>query len=488
MAHTPPNVVLITTDQQRFDTVGPHAPRWMRTPHLDHLAREGVTFGRAYSDCPVCVPARVTIMTGRHAFNHGMTGNGVLPDGTLPIDRTRSLPARMRGLGYQTVAVGKMHFAPQRARYSFEEMILPDDYYNQMARTPGVGQPMQHGLGQNELYPTMATVAESYTLTAWIVDQCVEFIKRRRDPLVPFFLWCSFSKPHPPLDPPEPYYSMYRDAPIPDPWVGDWADGPRCPEAFRRTRERQSYDLLPPEILRAARTAYYGLITQIDYNVGRLFAALQDHNLFNETAFLFASDHGEYLGDHRAGAKSFMHEGSAHVPMILRLPPGWEGRPVGTVVDDPVCLADVYATCIAAAGGDAGPEVDGQDLVALATGRMEHPRRWLELACGFPEVNYHALTDGRWKYAYYFADGQEQLFDLESDPHELTDLAASPHHQSKLAELRALLVERLRRRESPLVGDGKLVVRPLPSESVAERRARPWPGYHTTSYHVDVRH
>src|SRR5581483_5248151 len=94
-------------------------------------------------------------------------------------------------------------------------------------------------------------------------------------------------------------------------------------------------DLLPPDVLRAARAAYYGLITQIDYHVGRLFAALQDLDLFNETVFLFTSDHGELLGDHHSGAKSFFYEGSAHVPFILRLPPSWEGRPVGTTIDLP---------------------------------------------------------------------------------------------------------------------------------------------------------
>ncbi|MDQ3702059.1 MAG: sulfatase-like hydrolase/transferase [Chloroflexota bacterium] len=506
MASTPPNVVLITTDQQRFDTTGPAAPRWLRTPHLDHLAREGVTFSRAYADCPVCIPSRISIMTGTQGFTHGMLGNGKLPDGTLPIDDDRSLPARMRGLGYQTAAVGKMHFEPQRARYGFDEMILPDDYYHHMwtvGASLGVGKPMDHGLGQNELYPGMATVPESYTLTAWIVDQCVDYIKRRRDPRRPFFLWCSFSKPHPPLDPPEPYYSMYRnnpDTPMPEPWVSDWsstdesAQG-RVPEAFRRFRESWSLDLLAPEVLRAARAAYYGLITQIDYNIGRLFAGLQDLDLFNQTAFLFTSDHGELLGDHRSGGKSYWYEGSAHVPFILRLPPGTDGRPVGKTVDSPVCLADVYSTCIAAAGGELPKEggvlgsdaLDGRDLVAVATSR-EQGRTWLEGACGRPQPQWHGLTDGRWKYVYYFGDGREQLFDLATDPHEMNDVVAADGGGEVLERCRAELERRLAERGNDLVRDGHLTVTGLPEESEAERRARPWPGYHTTEYHVDVRH
>ena len=498
-----PHVVLITTDQQRFDTTGPAAPRWLRTPHLDHLAREGVSFSRAYADCPVCIPSRISIMTGTQGFTHGMLGNGKLPDGTLPIDPARSLPARMRALGYQTVAIGKMHFEPQRARYGFDEMILPDDYYHWM-RTQGLslgaGKPMDHGLGQNELYPGMATVPESYTLTAWTVDQCVDYVKRRRDPTRPLFLWCSFSKPHPPLDPPEPYYSMYRhnpDCPLPDPWVGDWsaADSERLPEAFRRAREAWSLDQIPPEVLREARAAYYGLITQIDYNIGRLFAAFQDSSEFNDTAFLFTADHGELLGDHRSGAKSFWYEGSAHVPFILRLPPSVRDRPVGITVDSPVCLADVYTTCIAVAGseqpgggGAVGTDaVDGQNLIAVAQGHARG-RAWLEGACGRPQPMWHGLTDGRWKYVSYFGDGIEQLFDLATDPHELHDLAVVPAHRDQLARCRDTLVSRLSERDSPLVQGGRLMQLDLPAESEAQRRARPWPGYHTTEYHVDVRH
>jgi arylsulfatase A-like enzyme len=504
MPETRPNIILITTDQQRFDTTGPEAPRFLRTPHLDHLARDGATFSRAYADCPICIPSRVTIMTGRHGFNHGMTSNGALPDGTLPIDPSRSLPARLGALGYQTLAVGKMHFSPQWARYGFDETVLPDDYYHFMRRygaALGLQQPMEHGLGQNELYPGMATVPEAATLTAWIVDQCVEFIKRRRDPLRPFFLWCSFSKPHPPLDPPEPYYSMYRDAPLPEPWIGEWAalESGRVPESFRRWREGRSFDLLAPETLRAARAAYYGLITQIDYNIGRLFAALEDHHLFDETAFLFTADHGEMLGDHYGGAKQYFYEGSAHIPFILRLPASVDRRPVGATLGQPVCLADVYPTLIAAAGGDAtgrggalGSEAgDGQNLLALSTGQLTHPRPWLEAACGRPQPKWHGLTDGRWKYTYFFEDGIEQLFDLETDPHELTDLAApapAATHGAQVERCRTLLMERLERRHSSLVRDGRLAVLGVRDQSVAARRARPGFGYHTAQYAQDTRH
>lgn len=471
-----PNILLVTTDQQRHDTVGPAAPDFLRTPHLDHLSREGVRFESAYADCPVCVPSRVALMTGKTVETHGMTGNG---DTSEVMGREGTLPSRLRALGYQTAAIGKMHFSPQRARHGFDEMLLPADYYQEMSRQGHAPQPMRHGLGQNELYPGMATVPEALTLTSWIAERCVDYIRERRDPTAPFFLWCSFSKPHPPLDPPEPYFSMYADSPIPEPVYGDWCEGDRCPEAFARFRERWSLDLVPPEVIRAARAAYYGLITQVDYNLGRVFAALQDVGLFDDTLIVFTSDHGEYLGDHRTGAKTFFHEPSAHVPFILRMPKNWDDRRHGTTVDSVVCHADVLPTLVAAAGGEPPPDVDGQDLIALARGQLEAPRRYLVGMAGTPRPpEYLAITDGRWKYIWYPEGGTEQLFDLGSDPRELTDLATDPAYEHRMAELRGELVSR----------QGELVTRPRETDSTTDRRNQSWPGYHTEHHGVDVRH
>jgi arylsulfatase A-like enzyme len=391
-------------------------------------------------------------------------------------------------LGYQTAAIGKMHFTPQRARHGFQEMILPEDYYRQMARRGYDVQPMRHGLGQNELYPGMATVPESLTLTSWIAEQCVEYIRERRDPTTPFFIWCSFSKPHPPLDPPEPYYSMYRHSPIPEPVFGDWSEGEGVPYAFLQMRERQAFDLVPPEIIREARAAYYGMITQIDYNMGRIFAALQDMGIFNETLILYTSDHGEYLGDHHAGAKSFFHEPSAHVPCVLRLPQSWPNRRHGSKSSALVTLADILPTLVTAAGGTPPQGVDGLDLAAL--GRQEiTPRPYLESFNGTSERPGNlAITDGRWKYLWFPVGGSEQLFDLESDPYECKNLAGLADFAAERGRLRDELLRRNAARGAALVQDGDLVVLPIPDESEADRRNLSWPGYHTEFHPVDVRH
>lgn len=482
-----PNILLITTDQQRHDTLGTRKPGFLRTPHLDLLARQGTTFTRAYADCPVCVPSRVSITTGRSAFGHGMAVNGKTSDCDA-MTGGRTLPARLGELGYQTAAIGKMHFGPQRARHGFQEMIPPDDYYRAMARD-GATRPMRHGLGQNELYPGLATVPEWQTLTAWTVDQCVDYVRERRDPAPPFFLWCSFAKPHPPLDPPEPYYSMYRDSPIPEPVYGDWATDERAPPVFRRERQSQRHDLLDAEVLRAARAAYYGLVTQIDYNIGRLWAALREAGVDDNTLIVFASDHGEYLGDHWAGAKRYFHEPSAHIPMLLRPPPAWEGHEPGTVDDRLVTLPDILPTLVCAAGGSAG-DVEGRNLLAPSGEEPSDRRETLEFIAQMPDgCASLGITDGRWKYLWYPEGGVAQLFDLASDPDETTDLAARPDSEDRCRAWHTRLEGRIRERDPALLdAGGRLPGRPIADIPETRTRAKNALGLWTEYVDKDVRH
>jgi len=425
----------------------------------------------------------VAIMTGKYVFHHGMWGNGKTSE---VMGRKDTLPAYLGQLGYQTAAIGKMHFFPQRARHGFHEMMLPEDYYRWIRKTGYPYQPMRHGLGQNEMYPAMATVPESLTLTSWIAEQCLEYILERRDPTVPFFLWCSFSKPHPPLDPPEPYYSMYRHCAIPEPVFGDWSSPDRSPIAFRRAKEALDYDLLPPEIIREARAAYYGLITQIDYNLGRILSALQDLNLLENTLIIFTSDHGEYLGDHHACSKIFFHEVSARVPFVLRMPRTWKHRCFGKEVKGLVTHADILPTLIAAAGGKIPEESDGLDLVRLARGEIEG-RSHLEGAAAGSRC-YTAITDGRWKYIYYPEGGVEQFFDLETDPKELRNLSDLPEFKEAKEKLKKELLRRHRDRHSPVVSQGNFVVLPVGTDAAAQHRNSAWPGFHTEYFHLDVRH
>ena len=327
-------------------------------------------------------------------------------------------------------------------------------------------QPMRHGLGQNELTPGRSTVPEALSHTNWVAQKSMEFILRRRDPTVPFFLMTSFSKPHPPFDPPAPYDTMYLNERIPEPVVGDWADEEAMPFAMRRTRNGCHADRYTPEIIRAARAAYYGMITQIDYNLGRVLAALRhigDSRSHAETLILFVSDHGEYLLDHRSVAKSFHHDVSARVPLMIHYPDGWERGLYGTRTDALATHADLLPTILAEVGGEVPGDVDGVDLTAVVEGRAP-ARDYLSLQMGRqPDAHLISLciTDGRWKYCWYPEGSYEHLFDLESDPRECRNLAGRDEAQEPRTRLRGEMIRRLSERGTPFVRDNELVGAPI---------------------------
>ena len=478
-----PNILLITTDQQRYDTVGAAKPDFLRTPHTDFLMREGITFERCYVQTPACVPSRMSIMTGKSPQSLGVYGN-IDTKGLLE-PTTKTMPRVMNALGYHTIAIGKMHFEPERARLGFQEMIIPRDYYNKMTKSGSPYQPMRHGLGQNEMYPTLATVPEPLTLTSFITEECVEYIENRRDPEVPFFMWCSYSKPHPPLDPPEPYYSMYRNSPIKAPVCGEWAMKEQAPVSFNRFRQCWSTDLLSKEIIKEAKAAYYGLITQCDYNMGRIFSALQDVGELNNTLIIFASDHGEFLGDHGAAGKFFPYEQSIHVPFVLRPPKSMGQAFVGTKSDKLITLMDILPTIAKFAGGDA-EMFEGKDLFELAC--TDEKRESLTGIYFGGDADYFYLITETYKYIYYPEDGKEQLFDIVNDREDLIDLAHDETYANVLKNLKATLIRKHKAIHSEFVKNDEFVRLPAKNDTEQERRANAWPGFHTEYCPHDVLH
>lgn len=438
-----PNILLVTTDQQRGDCIGiERSAHPVMTPHMDQLAREGVRFTSAYSDCPMCVPARKTIMTGRCASTHGVANNAAK---AMPEQSHLTLPGRLTSAGYQTHAAGKMHFHPARARSGFERMRLhPDDYVNWLERTPYAGTYRGHGLGGNEVYPTYSAMPAEYTHTRWIVEESIDFL-RQRDPEHPFFMWTCFEAPHTPYDPPESYVRLYDGIEAPDPISAEWSETEEVPFWVRMQRWMHKSDLLPEAVVKAARKHYYASITQVDYELGRLFGELKLQGLWENTIILFTSDHGDMLGDHGLFQKSCFYEPSARVPFLLRLPERLSnGYTPGSRMDEAVMLADIYPTLLGLAGcptdNDAAPGRDGINLMSLST-KTSSRQRWIY---GYSDVQdgMYMTTNGEWKYLYYVCGGREQLFNVEGDPGETTNLAESDHHREIVAASRARLAHK----------------------------------------------
>jgi arylsulfatase A-like enzyme len=468
------NLLLITTDQQRFDTINVAGCPWMRTPHLDWLCDQGIRFTRAYTDCPVCVPSRYSIMTGRHAFRQQTEFNPWNPSG---FDRSRTLPTLLGAAGYQTRAVGKMHFVPERDHLGFQHMELLPDYYREVARR-GL-HPMDTGLGQNEMAPAISTVHENDSLTRWIAQHSADFLDTR-DTSRPFFLWTSFSKPHPPFDPPLNYWQLYRDVAVPGPITGDWSRGVAdVPVGARRSScVLNSVDHFAPEVLRDIRRAYYALITHVDYSLGHLFARLRELGLLETTTIIFTADHGDMLGDHHLGAKTVHLEGSAHVPLIVRPAPAFSAEDLGgTTCGTLACLTDLLPTFLSAAGLPVSTGIDGRDL--LADRRAGTSRDFLVGEYG--EVL--AVDDGRHRYHWFGEGGDELLFDLHADPTESRDLIRAGTHRELHARLRAVLRDHLVATGNPLAVGGELAPRPKRALKRGE-----WPGFNTLTTANEVCH
>lgn len=459
-----PNILLITTDQQRFDTIHAAGNCSIFTPHLNWLCGTGIHYSQCFSDCPVCGPSRATIMTGQHAWHHGETVN---TKQASPMATRPTLPGLLTRAGYQTRLQGKAHFHPVRAHYGFESMEILPDYYRWAAER-GLA-PKEHGIGENEMEPVMATVEERHTLTHWTVDRSINFLETR-DETRPFFLWTSFSKPHPPFDAPQSYWSIYDGISLPEPWAGDWSkDRSHIAAGFlRQTRHLNNVDRFSPAQMQAMRRAYYACISHVDYNLGLLFARMRTLSLLENTWIIFASDHGEMLGDHGMGAKSVFFQGSAHVPMIVRPPADRGAVPwAGTVDDRLVCLADVLPTCLHLAGVSlpASAEVDGINILSDAR------REVLYGECD--QIN--AVITPSHTLHYARREGARLCFDRSIDPCESHDLIGAGEQRDETERLTGLLRGHLECRGSAAVRKGQLAPDPtLPLHQAADL----WPGFH----------
>ena len=459
-----PNILFLMADQFRGDCLGVDGHPAIKTPNLDRIAKEGIRFRCAYSTTPTCTPARAGLLTGLGPWRHGMLGYGRVAE-TYQIEKPRAL----REVGYYTMGIGKMHWHPQRNKHGCHEILLdesgraetPDfvsDYRQWFKAQASDLDPDATGIGWNDHRAKAYALPERLHPTHWMGEMAIDFL-RNDDRPEPFYLKVSFARPHSPYDPPERFMKMYEDAAIPKAVVGEWAG-----RYAARSSDRDDlwHGDLGPEQVRRSRQGYYGSISFIDEEIGRIFKTLEDLGIYDETLILFTADHGDMTGDHNLWRKSYAYEASARIPMLMRWPTGLVAAERGQVSAHPTELRDVLPTFLDVAGALEPEKFEGRSLLDLARGKTGDWRPWIDLEhdiCYDPANHWNGLTDGRFKYIFHAMNGEEQLFDLEKDPGETYDLAGESGYQEELAKWRGRLVGHLAERGDEFVKDGKLALR-----------------------------
>jgi arylsulfatase len=460
---TRPNLLFICVDQWRADCLGFTGHPTVETPHLDRLAHEGVNFTQAYAATPTCVPARATMLTGLSPRHTGFVGY----DDHVPWQYDVTLPGLLADAGYHTQCVGKMHANPARNLMGFHNVVLHDGYlHRERAKrddyalvddyTPWLrerlGRPaadyIDTGVGCNGYVARPWIYDEMLHPSAWVTTQSIDFL-RRRDPTKPFFLMMSFHRPHPPLDPPAHYLERYMHKDLPPLLHGDWA-----PDTLP-VRGLDSPVPTDAAQIDMARRAYYAQITCIDHHLNRMFMALYEAGVLDNTAILFTADHGEMLYDHNLVAKGLPFDASARLPFILRLPRTGAWHQSTAQVDEVVELRDLLPTFCDLAGVPVPAHVDGRSILPLCRGETDGWRAHLHGEHTLEQGSNHWLTDGHEKYVWFSQMGRELLFDLDADPSELHDLSAE--RPERVAFWRARLLDELAGREEGFVQDGALV-------------------------------
>lgn len=474
MSKDKPNVLFIFTDQHRLSAVGAYGQTPCLTPNIDRLAREGVRFERAYTTCPVCSPARGTIMTGQYPHTHGICSNVHNLGCNIQEleDRPELLSRRLQEAGYSLGYSGKWHLGTDRtAAYGgsntpslpstvgFEGQDFPDhgnggfhypEYQAYLAehgfehKVKPWSEKTKHIWVSGELEgPTESSVP--YFLAENSISMMKDFKERDK----PFFIWHNFWGPHAPYYVPKEYIDMYRDVEIP-PWPNyEWPS--RSTPGPHQLKIHPNHEDITWEDWAMEIRYYYAFATLIDAQIGRMLEYMESEGLLENTVIIFAADHGQTLGSHGGLMDKGWHhfEETHRIPFIARFP---DGKARGRVIEEFASLADFYPTVLDLAGGDWDADaVHGRSLMPLIDGTAED---WPDIAVTeFGGVNQTAVTQrtircGDLKYGYNCIC-EDELYDLAADPNETCNLINNPDYLDRANEMRRRLFEWMQKTSDP---------------------------------------
>ncbi len=493
--HARPNILFVTSDEQHPSCLGLEDER-LRTPNLDRIGREGALFTRSYTCSPICTPARATWVTGQYPSKHGAWGVGT------SLDKGCVSVARLLGrAGYRTAMIGKSHLQPCVAKGSDSEESFPhiaDTDYHRRWHGPWYGfehaeinvghadEPHSasmhyrvwledHGVDVDRYFtgrewdtPRAWDLPEEFHPCRWAAERSVAYLRDHaaRHPDRPFYLNLNFPEPHWPFHVPEPWASMYADTPMRAPtrrwgewedkctfyravierrhqalgWAGRWGVLNIDPAARALDAGPESADRFVPYEVDRLRV-YYGMVSILDDNLGRVLACLDELGLAGNTLVVYTSDHGDLLGDHYLINKGACHyDGCIRVPTLVR----WPGRiEPGRRSDALLSCVDLAPTFMAAAGLEPDRRMQGVDQTPVWTGRAESAREgvWVDFRAERGLYVNTWVTDRHRLSVYHTPDTDEvELFDQREDPNEFVNLAAGGANADVVADLSAQML------------------------------------------------
>jgi choline-sulfatase len=419
-----PNILLIFTDMQRADTIAALGNNVIKTPNLDRLVKEGTAFTSCYSPSPVCVPARCCMHYGMYPQKTGLFKNGIMME-----DNGKSMASMLEAAGYKTHAIGKRHFTPVKNALrgfgsieSQEECTsdIETDDYCKWLKENNYDYYETHG-ARGEMYyiPQVSALPEEAHPSNWIGNRCVDFIQESSKEDKPWMLFSSFIHPHPPFAPPKPWHKLYRSPMMPLPDVPQDSESLHTWINMLQNRYKYRDQGIDNNLMRNIKAYYYATISFVDYQIGKMIKALEETGELDNTLIVFASDHGEYLGDYNCFGKRSMHDASSRVPLITRFPKKFKAD---NICENPVSLVDILPTFASVSDADiSGGDYDGKDLSDIADGAVE--REFVFSQFGKNEEGIYMITNSEWKYFYSAADDMEFLFNRKTDPRETRNMA-----------------------------------------------------------------
>jgi arylsulfatase A-like enzyme len=502
------NIVLITTDQQRADTLGVEGSPLGATPRIDALAAQGTRYAAARTQNPLCQPARASILTGTYPSTHGVTCNGV----DLPFDaEDRSIATLLKSAGYRTSFFGKAHFAtsfpffptgrvesvegsarvepgwngpyfgfehaelaifghnlriadlmgrwnwiygPPPFGLHYARYLFRDGFERGVERIEAM-QPEAAGAKWDHTQTWRNQLAEEDHLTTWVADRACEWLRNAEGP---FFTWVSFTDPHHPMDAPVPWCDRYSPADVlevlPVARADEFENKPPMHKILSRGLRGRALEWANPggstltrEELATMTAGYYGMVAQLDHAIGRVLDVLDERGLADDTLVITTTDHGEFLGEHQMIFKGpFCYDSLLRVPLVVR-DPNAQG---GTVVTDPVGLIDLAPTMLQAADLECPKWMEGRALSDL-------PREYVLTENDFDivaRIPMRTLTTGRYKIHRYLEAPFGELYDLDDDPGEIVNRWDDPACAAVKSDLLALLDDVMNHdvRSEPQVG------------------------------------